>query len=90
MDKKENNNEFESSKKAECNVMCMPPLISDEDITALFNGLIGVVRKKVELESRSEIINMNISYQKLLKELKEKQAECTRLKNELLYYKSKQ
>ncbi len=90
MDKKENKNKIDKSNKSNCNLIVMPPLISDEDITALFKGLIGVVRKKIELETRSEIINMNISNQKLLKELKEKQSECNRLKNELLYYKNKQ
>ena len=90
MDKKENKNKIDKSNKSNCNLIVMPPLISDEDITALFKGLIGVVRKKIELETRYEIINMNISNQKLLKELKEKQSECNRLKNELLYYKNKQ
>ncbi len=73
-----------------CKLHVMPPIISDEDISALFNGLIGIVRKKIELETRSEIINMNINMEKLLKELKEKQAECNRLKNELLYLKTKE
>ena len=90
MDKKENQNKIDKSNISKCNLIVMTPLISDEDITALFKGLIGVVRKKIELETRSEIINMNISNQKLLKELKEKQSECNRLKNELLYYKNKQ
>ena len=74
----------------ECHLHVMPPIISDEDITSLFKGLIGVVRKKIELETRAEIINMNINMEKLVKELKEKQAECNRLKNELLYLKTKQ
>ena len=90
MDKKENQNKIDKSNKSNCNLIVMPPQISDGDITALFKGLIGVVRKKIELETRYEIINMNISNQKLLKELKEKQSECNRLKNELLYYKNKQ
>lgn len=88
----EKDTQKEKNKKTEtkaCNIHVMPPLISDEDISSLFKGLIGIVRRKVELETRAEIINMNISIEKLMKELKEKQAECNRLKNELLYLKAK-
>lgn len=67
----------------------MPPQITDEDITALFNGIVGVVKKKIELEKNAEIINMNLNHEKLLKELKEKQAEIVRLKNEIIFLKSK-
>ena len=67
----------------------MPPAITDEDITALFNGIIKVVKKKIELEKNAEIININLNQQKLVKELKEKNAEIIRLKNEILYLKSK-
>lgn len=66
----------------------MPPNITDADITALFNGIINVVKKKIELEKNAEIINMNIHQEKLLKELKEKRAEIARLKNEIIYLKS--
>ena len=48
----------------------MPPSITDEDITALFNGIINVVKKKFELEKNAETINFNINYEKVLKELK--------------------
>lgn len=90
MDKKEIQNSENKISQSKCNLIVMPQTITDDDISALFNGLIKIVRKKFELETRFEIINMNISNQKLLKELKEKQAECNRLKNELLYYKTKQ
>lgn len=90
MDKKEIQNSENKKSQSKCNLIVMPQTITDDDISALFNGLIKIVRKKFELETRFEIINMNISNQKLLKELKEKQAECNRLKNELLYYKTKQ
>ena len=66
----------------------MPPQISDSDITALFNGIVNVVRKKIELEKNAEIINLNINFEKILKELKEKKAEINRLKNEILFLKS--
>ena len=66
----------------------MPPSITDADITALFNGIINVVKKKIELEKNAEIINMNLHQEKLVKELKEKRAEIARLKNEIIYLKS--
>ena len=66
----------------------MPPQITDDDITALFNGIINVVKKKIELEKNAEIINMNLHQEKLIKELKEKRAEIIRLKNEIIYLKS--
>ena len=53
----------------------MPPAITDADITALFNGIINVVKKKIELEKNAEIINMNIHQEKLIKELNEKLRE---------------
>ena len=80
----------EKSNKSKINwtLHVMPPQISDEDINALFSGLVSIVRRKIELESRAEIININLSYDKLSRELKSKQAECVRLKNEILNLKS--
>jgi len=69
-------------------VHVMPPSITDADITALFNGIINVVKKKVELEKNAEIVNMNLHQERLLQELKEKRAEIARLKNEIIYLKS--
>lgn len=66
----------------------MPPSITDEDISALFNGIVNVVKKKFELEKNAETINLNLNLERLLKELKEKNAEIIRLKNEILYLKS--
>ena len=40
------NNETE---KSNYKIHVMPPAISDADITALFNGIINVVKKKIEL-----------------------------------------
>ena len=71
-----------------CNVVVMPPPISDTDITALFNGLLNVVKKKFELENKAQIINSNLTLEKVLKELKSKQAECIRLKNEIICLKN--
>ena len=84
MNKTPNNQESENKLK----IHVMPPSITDDDITALFNGILNVVKKKIELETKAEIININVNYEKLLKELKEKQAECNRLKNEIIYLKS--
>ena len=66
----------------------MPPQITDNDITALFNGIINVVRKKIELENKAQILNANISLERVGKQLKEKEAECIRLKNEIIHLKS--
>ena len=71
-----------------CNVHIMPPAITDEDISALFNGILNVVKKKFELENKSNILNMNLNMEKLLKQLHEKQSEINRLKNEIIYLKS--
>lgn len=79
----------EINEKEICNIHVMPPAISDADISALFNGLLNVVKKKFELDTKSNIINMNLNIEKLMKELNEKQAECNRLKNEIIYLKSK-
>ncbi len=79
---------IESENKIETKIHVMPPSITDDDISALFNGILNVVKKKIELESKAEIININANYTKLLKEYKEKQAECNRLKNEIIFLKS--
>ena len=76
-------------KLGNCNVHVMPTTISDNDITALFNGLLNVVKKKFELDSQSQIINYNINIEKLQNELKNKINECNRLKNEIIFLKSK-
>ena len=77
------------NKNSNYKIHVMPPAISDSDITALFNGIINVVKKKFELEKNAEIINLNLNHERLVKELKEKQAEIARLKNEIIYLKSK-
>lgn len=81
MNKKENLENFK--------IHVMPPQITDEDINALFNGILSVIKKKFELEKNAEKLNLSISHERLLKELKEKNAEINRLKNEILYLKSK-
>lgn len=82
------NKEKNKKSKINCRLHVMPPQISDEDINALFSGLVSIVRRKIELESRAEIININLNYDKLARALKAKQAECVRLKNEILNLKS--
>ena len=76
-------------KLGSCNVHVMPTTISDNDITALFNGLLNVVKKKFELDSQAQVINYNINIEKLQNELKNKINECNRLKNEIIFLKSK-
>ena len=79
----------DDNKLKNCQIHVMPTAISDEDISALFNGIVNIVKKKCELESKANIINLNSNIELLLKELNEKKAECIRLKNEILYLKSK-
>lgn len=83
MMKNQNNNEKIINK-----IHVMPPQITDEDISALFNGIVNVVKKKFELEKNAETINLNFNLEKVLRELKEKNAEIARLKNEIIYLKS--
>lgn len=71
-----------------CNVHVMPPQISDDDINALFSGIINIMRRKIELETKAEIINATSNFEKVLAELKAKQAECNRLKNEIIHLKT--
>ena len=78
----------ETNFNNDCKIHVMPPAITDADITALFNGLVNVVKKKIELDNKAVVINMNSCVEKLKAELKEKQAECNRLKNEILFLKS--
>lgn len=75
-------------EKQPCNIHVMPPTISDADITALFNGILSVMKRKVELDTRAEIINSNLSIAQLQRQLKEKCAECNRLKNEIIFLKA--
>lgn len=72
-----------------CKIHLMPTQISDEDISALFNGLIKVVKKKIELDKKAEILSFNLTNEKLLAELKSKEHEIIKLKNEIIYLRSK-
>lgn len=76
------------SENPNLKIHVMPPAITDEDITALFNGIVNVVKKKFELEKNAETINLNLNVERLIKELHEKQAEINRLKNEIIHLKS--
>ena len=78
----------ETKLKPNFKLHVMKPAISDDDITALFNGIVNVVKKKVELENNSQMIEMNLCHEMMMKELKEKKAEIVRLKNEILHLKS--
>jgi len=71
-----------------CKIHTMPSSISDNDISALFNGLLNVVKKKFELDNQAVLLDINNNMQALASELKSKIAECNRLKNEILYLKS--
>lgn len=83
------NSDMEHQKINNCTIHTMPPKITDEDITALFNGVLNIVRKKVELDSQNEIFHLGTSITRLKKDLKEKTAECNRLKNQIIFLKSK-
>ena len=83
---KETNNRTEENLNYKIHVM--PPSITDEDITALFQGIVNVVKKKYELEKNAETINLNFDLKRLVKDVKEKQAEIVRLKNEIIFLKS--
>lgn len=77
-------------KLNKCKVLVMPLRITDEDIAALFNGILNIVKKKVQLETEAQLLNVNYNFEQLIKQLKHKEAECNRLKNEILFLKSKQ
>ncbi len=76
-------------KEGNLTIKVFPSGISEEDLTALFLGLVRVVKKKFELDSRAQLINLNLNNENLQNQLKAKQAECNRLKNEIIYLKSK-
>jgi len=76
------------TENADFKIKVFPSQISEEDIQSLFLGLVRVVKKKFELDSRAEIINLNLNVENLVKQLHEKQAECNRLKNEIIFLKS--
>ncbi|MBR6778544.1 MAG: hypothetical protein IKM43_00105 [Clostridia bacterium] len=82
-------NKETNTNNNQCKVHVMPTTISEQDISALFNGLLNVVKKKFELDMQAEIINMSSDLNRLRHQLKEKTAECVRLKNEILNLKSK-
>ena len=77
-------NENENNK---CNIHVMPSSITDADISALFQGLLNVVKKKFELDSQAQFFNINYNVEKLKSELKNKINECNRLKNEVIHLK---
>ncbi len=78
-----------SNQENNCQIHMMPTSITDQDINALFNGIIAVVRKKYELDTKSHLMNINNNLNRINQELSEKRAECNRLKNEILYLKTK-
>lgn len=83
-----NNTMRNNNNNQDFQIHVMPPQITDNDITALFNGIINVVRKKIELENKAKILNANLTLERVAKQLKEKEAECIRLKNEIIYLKA--
>lgn len=83
-----NKNMQNENKNGKCNIHVMPSSISDSDIAALFQGLLNVVKKKFELDSQAQFINVNYNLEKLKNELKNKINECNRLKNEIIHLKS--
>lgn len=86
----EHNNYMEKNlKNTNCKIHSMPSAITDQDISALFEGLISIIKRKVEIDNKAKILESNFSNEKLLRELNAKKAECNRLKNEILYLKQK-
>ena len=79
---------MKETKNQTCQIHVMPSKITDADLAALFNGIISVVKKKFELDSKSELFNMSNSIENLSQQLKSKTAECSRLKNEILSLKA--
>ena len=71
-----------------CQIHVMPPQITDDDITALFNGLLNIVKKKIELDGKSQLLNISSTLKELSAKLKAKEAECVKLKNEVLKLKA--
>ena len=78
----------DNKKIGNCNLHIMPSQITDNDISALFNGLLNIVKKKFELDFEAQFVNYNISIDNLKRELKNKISECNRLKNEIINLKS--
>lgn len=78
----------DNKKIGNCNIHVLPSKISDSDITALFNGLLNVVKKKFELDYEAYFVTYNINIENLKRELKNKVNECNRLKNEIINLKS--
>jgi len=87
-DKNNNMGKINNSNKDKCRFHVMPSQISDNDISALFNGLLNVIKKKFELDSQAQFININYTIEQLKVELKNKINECNRLKNEIIFLKS--
>ncbi len=81
-------NKYPTDLNENYKIHVMPPTITDEDISALFNGIVNVVKKKFELEKNAETINLNLNLKRILQENKEKTNEINRLKNEIIYLKS--
>lgn len=82
------NNINMKEKEKNCNLFVMQPNITEQDLSSLFNGILNVVKKKFELDNKAEIININSNMEILMRKLKEKEAECIRLKNEILHLKN--
>ena len=80
---------IDNQKIGKCNLYVMPSQITDSDISALFNGLLNVVKKKFELDFEAQFVNYNINIDNLKRELKNKTNECNRLKNEIINLKAK-
>ena len=67
-------------EKDNCKIHTINPTITDQDLSALFEGLIDVVKKKYELDYASKIINLNKKIEILTKLIREKDIEILNLK----------
>ena len=80
--------ELDTNTKENCKIHVMQPQITDEDISSLLNGIIGVIKHKTHLDNQAQIINLTMKITKLERELKQKTAEFNKLKTEISYLKA--
>ena len=47
------------------NIFSMPSRVSDKDITAMFNGLLCLLREKIQQEQSEKYLRLKLKYNKL-------------------------
>lgn len=66
-----------------CNIHTINPIITDKDLSALFDGLMDVVKKKYELDYSAKIMNLDKKIEILTSLIKERDQEILSLKEKL-------